>query len=139
METWRFPRRFHDQSAYGRCVTGRIHDIAARGFERGAADYEEGRPGYPAAVVEAIGVSAGFDAVDLGAGTGKFTRLLATAGASVVAVEPVEAMRLVFREVLPNVEVVDGTGESIPLPDASADVVTAAQAFHWLDAERALE
>jgi ubiquinone/menaquinone biosynthesis C-methylase UbiE len=60
-------------------------------------------------------------------------------GASVVAVEPVEAMRDQARAALPEAEILDGTAEAIPLPDASVDVVTVAQAFHWFDAGRALD
>jgi SAM-dependent methyltransferase len=52
-----------------------------------------------------------------------------------VAVEPVAEMRA---RIAPPARVVDGTAEAIPLPDASADAVTVAQAFHWFDGERAL-
>jgi len=72
--------------------------------------------------------------LDLAAGTGKLTRLLVPTGAHVVAVEPVEAMRAL----LTGVEVLDGTAEAIPLPDASVDVVTVGQAFHWFDPPTAL-
>jgi SAM-dependent methyltransferase len=72
--------------------------------------------------------------LDLAAGTGKLTRLLVPTGAHVVAVEPVEAMRAL----LAGVEVLDGTAEAIPLPDASVDAVTVGQAFHWFDAPAAL-
>jgi SAM-dependent methyltransferase len=37
-----------------------------------------------------------------------------------------------------RVEVRDGTAEATGLPDASADAVTVAQAFHWFDVPRAL-
>jgi SAM-dependent methyltransferase len=72
--------------------------------------------------------------LDLAAGTGKLTRLLVPTGARVVAVEPVDAMRAK----LAGVEVLDGTAEAIPLPDASVDVVTVGQAFHWFDPPAAL-
>lgn len=115
-----------------------IHDAAARGFARGAEEYERGRPSYAAGAVELLvrELSIGPDTtvVDVGAGTGKFTRLLVPTGARVVGVEPVAEMREVFGRVLPGVEVVDGTAESMPLGDALADVVTAAQTFHWVDA-----
>ena len=116
--------------------------MAARGFEAGAAAYELARPGYPdeaiAVLVSKVGVGPGTVVCDLAAGTGKLTRRLIDLGASVVAVEPVPAMRSQLGTVLPQVEVVDGTAESIPLPDASVDVVTVAQAFHWFDAPKAL-
>jgi SAM-dependent methyltransferase len=76
--------------------------------------------------------------LDLGAGTGKLTRQLAEAGADVVAVEPDEEMRAVFARVLPDVELHPGSAEAVPLPDESVDAITAAQAFHWFDPERAL-
>ena len=119
-----------------------IDDVAARGFEAGAAAYEAARPGYPdeavAVLAEEVGIGAGTQVLDLAAGTGKLTRRLLELGADVVAVEPVTAMRTTLHEVLPEVEVHDGLGEAIPLPDASFDVVTVAQAFHWFDAPAAL-
>jgi ubiquinone/menaquinone biosynthesis C-methylase UbiE len=119
-----------------------IDDVAARGFEAGAAAYELARPGYPdealAILAEQLGVGPGTAVCDLAAGTGKLTRRLVEAGATVVAVEPVEAMRRQLLEVLPDIEAVEGTAEAIPLPDSSVDVVTIAQAFHWFDAPAAL-
>jgi SAM-dependent methyltransferase len=75
---------------------------------------------------------------DLAAGTGKLTRLLVGTGADVVAVEPVDGMRAQLSEVLPEIEVLDGTAEAIPLDDASVDAVTVAQAFHWFKYDVAL-
>ena len=76
--------------------------------------------------------------LDLAAGTGKLTRLLVPSGADVVAVEPVAAMRDEMRAVLPDLEILDGTAEAIPLGDGSVDAVTVAQAVHWFDLERAV-
>ncbi len=76
--------------------------------------------------------------LEVGAGTGKFTRLIRPTGARIVAVEPVEAMRRKLVELVPGVVAVDGTAEALPAPDASADAVVAAQAFHWFRADRAL-
>jgi len=119
-----------------------IDDVAARGFQAGATAYELARPGYPDEAVEVVvrelGITAGTRVCDLAAGTGKLTRRLVGLGASVVAVEPVEGMRSQLRAAVPGIEVADGTAESIPLPDASVDVVTVAQAFHWFDAPAAL-
>jgi SAM-dependent methyltransferase len=56
----------------------------------------------------------------------------------VTAVEPVREMREVLERVLPDVAALDGTAEAIPLPDAAADAVTVAQAFHWFDGPRTL-
>jgi ubiquinone/menaquinone biosynthesis C-methylase UbiE len=119
-----------------------IDDVAAAGFEAGAAAYELARPGYPpeaiALLVAGLGLAAGMRVLDLAAGTGKLTRRLVELGTSVVTVEPVEGMRAQLADAVPGVEVLDGTAEAIPLPDASVDVVTVAQAFHWFDAPKAL-
>jgi SAM-dependent methyltransferase len=64
--------------------------------------------------------------------------MLLPTGARVIAVEPLREMRRKLREVVDGAEVVDGTAESLPLDDGAADVVTAAQAAHWFDFERAL-
>lgn len=112
-----------------------VHDAAARGFERGAGDYERGRPGYPDEVVARLRQEGVLDptsvVVDVGAGTGKFSRLLFPHVAEVVAVEPVAAMRSTYAANHPGRRVVDGTAESLPLGDATVDVATVAQAFHW--------
>ena len=119
----------------------RIHP-AVRGFDRVAAAYERGRPDYPAAAVRHLGrvlrLGPSTTVVDLGSGTGKFTRALAPLGAARIAVEPTTGMREVFARVLPEVPVLDGTAEAIPLPDAIADAVVCAQSFHWFRGRRAL-
>jgi SAM-dependent methyltransferase len=115
---------------------------AGAGFSAGAEDYERGRPSYPADAVEVVvrelGLGPGRRVLDLAAGTGKLTRLLVPSGAEVVAVEPVAEMRAQLVAAVPGVEVLDGTAEAIPLPDASVDGATVAQAFHWFDAPVAL-
>jgi len=121
---------------------GSIIAEAAIGFERGANDYERARPSYPSGAVDRIvdvcGLAPGVTVCDLAAGTGKLTRLLVPSGADIVAVEPVAAMREQLARAVPGVDVVDGTAESIPLGDESVDALTAAQAFHWFDTDRAL-
>jgi SAM-dependent methyltransferase len=59
-------------------------------------------------------------------------------GAQVIAVEPLREMRLTLARVVPDAEALDGTAETLPLGDGEADAVTAAQAFHWFDLDRAL-
>jgi SAM-dependent methyltransferase len=117
-----------------------VHPFAARGF-RDAEAYERGRPGYPdeaiAWLAERLGLREGATVVDVGAGTGKLTRQLLATGARVIAVEPMEQMRRVLAGVVPDAEVVAGSAESIPLPDAGADAVTAGQAAHWFGPEEA--
>jgi len=120
---------------------GRTHPVV-RGFDRGAEAYERGRPGYPAAAVRHIGrvlrVGPNRTVVDLGSGTGKFTRALAPLGSARIAVEPTAGMRRVFERVVPHVPVLDGTAEAIPLPDGFADAIVCAQAFHWFRPRAAL-
>ncbi len=114
----------------------------ARSFDRVAADYERYRPGYPDEAVrwlaERLGIGPGRRVLDLAAGTGKLTRSLVALGADVVAVEPGAPMLAELRRVLPHVESHAGAAEAIPLPDASVDAVTIAQAFHWFRLEDAL-
>ena len=114
-----------------------INPVAASGFGGQADAYERGRPSYPSGavawLVEGLSIGPGRRVLDLGAGTGKLTRMLGATGAELVAVEPVAAMRAQFAAVLPDIELLDGTAEAIPLPDQSVDVVVAAQAFHWFD------
>ncbi len=119
-----------------------IHDAAQRGFSREALTYERGRPEYPAALeswlTRDLWIGPGTCVVDLGAGTGKFTRLLAATGADVIAVEPLEAMRAQLGERLPQVRALPGVAEAIPLPPDSVDVLVCAQAFHWFATRSAL-
>jgi SAM-dependent methyltransferase len=113
-----------------------LHRAAAVGFARSADAYERGRPGYPdEAVDRLVAALPGPRVVDLAAGTGKLTRALVARGLDVVAVEPIAEMRAA---IAPRARVLDGSAEAIPRPDASADGVTVAQAFHWFDAPRAL-
>jgi SAM-dependent methyltransferase len=120
----------------------RVNPVAAAGFGAAADLYERARPSYPPEAVEWIvertRLGAGRTVVDLGAGTGKLTRLLVATGARVLAVEPVAEMRAKLEQVVPGVHAVDGTAEALPLPDGAADAITVAQAFHWFDRERAL-
>jgi len=113
------------------------NDPHGRRFGEAAQAYERGRPDYPPAVVDWLLEWAPRRVVDLGAGTGKLTRDLVGRVESVVAVEPDAGMRAAFAQVLPDVVAVPGTGERIPLPDASADAVLASQAWHWVDPDRA--
>ena len=112
-----------------------VHRSARAGFERGAATYASGRPGYPAELAAFLtgeaGLKAGDRVLDLGAGTGKFTRLLADLGLSVVAAEPVAGMLARLQADLPQVETVQAGAHALPFAVASFDAVFCAQAFHW--------
>jgi SAM-dependent methyltransferase len=103
----------------------------SRSFDRAAIEYEQARPGYPEGVLDLLPLGHRTEALDLGAGTGKLTRVLVGRYQRVVAVEPLDGMRGILEEVVPAAEALAGTAEAIPLPDASVDAVFAAQAFHW--------
>lgn len=120
-----------------------VHHAAEQGFGREAGTYEQGRPDYPAALgrwlAETMNLGPGRTVADVGAGTGKFTRLLVKSGAQVIAIEPVAAMREQLQALLPKVRALDGSAQAIPLPDASLDAVTCAQAFHWFASKETLD
>jgi SAM-dependent methyltransferase len=105
----------------------------AASFGGAASFYERYRPGPAVLAVDWILPHPVETVVDLGAGTGALTRLLVGRAAEVVAVEPDDRMRSVLAESVPGVRVVAGRGESIPLPDASADAVIASSSWHWMD------
>jgi len=119
-----------------------IHHAAAQGFSTQADTYARGRPDYPPALTQwlqdTLGLRASKTVLDLGAGTGKFSKLLQATGATVIAVEPVAAMRAQLSAALPAVQALEGTAEAIPLPDASVDAVVCAQAFHWFANQAAM-
>jgi SAM-dependent methyltransferase len=105
----------------------------------GAADaYHRGRPPYPASAVEWAVPRQARRVLDLGAGTGKFTRPLLEAGLDVVAVEPSAEMRDHLAAVAARAKIFEGTAERIPLPDGAVDAVVVAQAWHWVDPARAV-
>jgi SAM-dependent methyltransferase len=82
-----------------------------------------------------LALAPGCAVVDLGAGTGKLSRLLTATGARVVAVEPVSAMRALIPA---DIDAIDGTADAIPCGDGTVDAVTCAQAFHWFHPGTAL-
>ena len=100
-----------------------------------AADaYDRGRPEWPEQLLDSLPLGPEAEVLDLAAGTGKLTRLLARRFARVVAVEPDEAMRALIHVGEP----LAGRAEAIPLVDGAVDAVFVAEAFHWFDYERAL-
>ncbi len=119
-----------------------VHPAAKRGFDAAADVYERTRPSYPDEVLSALqdllDLRPGRVVVDVGAGTGKLTRRLVETGARVVAVEPVAGMRARLQKALPDLDIRDGVAEALPLGQAEAHAIVAAQAFHWFDGEAAL-
>lgn len=117
-----------------------VHDAAARGFDREASTYQHARPSYHPDLVARFAGPYGTGAVlEIGAGTGIFTRQIVDEGVSVVAVEPVAGMRQRLCDALPTVDVREGTAEALPLASGSFDAVVVAQAFHWFDWGPALD
>jgi SAM-dependent methyltransferase len=134
--SWRTPDR--PGQAISKLVFGCRLGHAAGSGDRWPEDYERGRPSWPTESVRISGLPSTATVLDLGAGTGKLTRLLVSAFDRVVAVEPADAMRRLLVALCPEAEALLGTGQAIPLADASVDAVFAAQAFHWFDDGRAV-
>lgn len=110
----------------------------ATSFGRVADDYDRLRPGPPEEALDWL-VPAGCEiAVDVGAGTGLFSRALQRRVGQVIAVEPDDRMRAVLADRSPGVRAVAGRGEAMPVPDASADAVFVSSAWHWLDLDLAV-
>ncbi|MFD6196123.1 class I SAM-dependent methyltransferase [Mycobacteriaceae bacterium NPDC060252] len=107
-------------------------------FGSQAAAYERGRPSYPPEAIDWLLPAGAHDVLDLGAGTGKLTTRLVERGLNVVAVDPLAEMLEVLSNSLPETPALLGSAEEIPLPDNSVDAVLVAQAWHWVDPERAI-
>jgi SAM-dependent methyltransferase len=121
-----------------------MNDAAVRAgdFSALAGAYAKYRPGYAPSIVEQIVamVKEPIDAVDVGAGTGIWSRQLAKAVRRVIAVEPNAEMRQHGEHDCAGLNIAfhDGSGEQTGLPAASADLLTMASSFHWVDFERGL-
>lgn len=114
----------------------------AASFGAQAAAYAAERPDYPEAGVtwalEPVVDRSPVRVLDLGAGTGKLTQILARHPVDVIAIEPDPGMLAELRRLLPAVRSLSGTAEKIPLPDASVDAILVGQAMHWFNLDRAL-
>ncbi|MGW7024846.1 class I SAM-dependent methyltransferase [Streptomyces decoyicus] len=115
----------------------------AHSFNAAADQYAAGRPSYPPALFALIEQFmsrplAGARVADVGAGTGIATALLRERGADVIGVEPGDAMAARFHTMLPDVPIVRGDGNALPLADASHDLLTYAQSWQWTDTARSV-
>jgi SAM-dependent methyltransferase len=117
---------------------------ATQRFSSRVENYVRYRPGYPPEVLELLKNECGLtpDSViaDIASGTGIFTRMLAENGNRVFGVEPNDEMRRAGERLLESYsgfKSIAGTAEATSLPDHSVDIVTAAQAAHWFDREKA--
>jgi SAM-dependent methyltransferase len=119
-----------------------INPTASRGFTHGAESYSRGRPDFPPQALDwlrtDLELQPGTTAIEVGAGTGKFTRLLIATGASVIAVEPVTAMLERLVSDLPSCAALRGQAESLPFASGICDAVLCAQSFHWFATPTAL-
>jgi SAM-dependent methyltransferase len=117
---------------------------ATQRFSSRVENYVRYRPGYPPEVLELLKNKCGLtpDSViaDIASGTGILTRMLAENGNRVFGVEPNDEMRRAGERLLESYsgfKSIAGTAEATTLPDHSVDIVTAAQAAHWFDREKA--
>lgn len=124
-------------------MTAPTRSARAHSFNAAAAQYAANRPSYPPALLDAVEELAGRPlegarVADVGAGTGRATALLRARGADVIAVEPGLGMAAEFRRALPDVPLVRGDGNHLPLAPASLDLVAYAQSWHWTDPARSV-
>jgi SAM-dependent methyltransferase len=107
-------------------------------FGEVAGLYDRARPGYPAALIDDLmkWAQPGRRALEIGAGTGKATRLLAARGVSVLGIEPSAEMAAYARaatESLGNVEIIESDFERWRPDGVTFPLAYAAQAWHWVD------
>jgi trans-aconitate methyltransferase len=108
-------------------------------FGQVAELYESARPSYPAVVVDELirraSLEPGSRVLEVGAGTGKLTRLLAGRGLAVHALEPDGAMADIAQLACSRHPLVDveQTGFESWEPRERADALVSAQAWHWID------
>jgi SAM-dependent methyltransferase len=110
--------------------------LQANSFGPAAALYDSVRPTYPEAALQWALAPLGpgrHRVADVGAGTGILTRVLAALDQAPIPVEPDPEMRARLCEMMPGVEALAGSAESLPFHDGGVDVAIAGQAYHWFD------
>ncbi len=115
-----------------------------RRFSSRVENYIKYRPTYPQAVInlltEECSLTRDSIIADVGSGTGILSELFLQNGNRVFGIEPNREMRAAGARLLKSYErfaSIDGMAEATTLDDASVDFVTAGQAFHWFDREKA--
>jgi len=117
-----------------------VHETASTGFARNTDRFHRARPTYHDDVVRRVVDRFGSGTlVELGAGTGIFTRQMVDLGQHVVAIEPVYSMRDALSKTVPEADIRVGSAEQIPLDSDTVDSVIAAQSFHWFGYRQALD
>lgn len=119
---------------------GEVHPAANEGYGRAAEAYARARPSYPDASVDWLlaELRGPSRVVEVGAGTGTFTEQLVERGVSVVAVEPVAAMRDHLSGLGVPVTTLDATAERLPFDTGSVNTLVASQSLHWTNVSAAL-
>ena len=113
-------------------------------FSDRVENYIRWRPSYPDELFRVLAEEAGLrqpsTVADIGSGTGISAELFLRQGHTVYGVEPNREMRQAAENLLsqfPLFRSIDGTAEESTLSDASVDFISAAQAFHWFEADKA--
>ncbi len=113
-------------------------------FSSRVDNYVRYRPGYPSEVLELLKSECGLKPssilADIASGTGILTRMLLENGNRVFGVEPNLDMRQAGEQLLaryPGFTSIAGSAEATTLHDHSVDIITAAQAAHWFEREKA--
>jgi SAM-dependent methyltransferase len=112
--------------------------ILSRSFGEVADEYNRLRSGPSAQALDWLLPDGATDVLEIGAGTGILTRLLAERVEHLTAVEPDERMRAVLAASDARVNVLAGQAEELPAESSSVDVVIAQSAWHWVDEARAI-
>lgn len=112
--------------------------ILSHSFGEVADEYNRLRSGPSSEALDWLLPEEAVDVLELGAGTGILTRLLAERVDHLTAIEPDERMRAVLAGADARVNMLAGRAEEIPADSASVDVVIAQSAWHWVDESRAV-